>query len=445
MQSQAKPFTMKSSYVVIFFIVSLISSAQKEKALAWINENSIKIEDTNPDSELSAFKKIAPKKFSDAKIFGFGESTHHGKEFFDIKAKFFKHLVKTQNVKTFIMEDSYVAEAGINEWISGGEGDVTTIANNFTIYPWRTKEVVKLLEWMRNYNLTQVKQEQIRFYGMDIQDVTGINLDIRRVVEKYKIPVNDDLLSMVDQCVEKKVVYDYDRKNDWADVQIPKLNKLMSILGNFKKNAENESADELNQAIRAISNLSKYTYYVQHHYSHDRDLKMYENVKWIVENEAENGKAFIWAHNEHVNNRGFGNYSKRKIYNLGRHLKENYKNNYYSVGFDFGTGSLRSYVVNEDKSTAWKVFNLEKPYPNTYAETLIKAKHDIYFVDMADALNSDAAKFFDKTTKQLSLGGPGYDLNNADNNTVKKRFSKAFDGLIFVKSITPANRNLSAN
>lgn len=443
MQSQAKPFTMKSSYVVIFFIVSLISSAQKGKALAWINENSIKIEDTNPDSELSAFKKIAPKKFSDAKIFGFGESTHHGKEFFDIKAKFFKHLVKTQNVKTFIMEDSYVVEAGINEWISGGEGDITTIANNFTIYPWRTKEVVKLLEWMRNYNLTQVKQEQIRFYGMDIQDVTGINLDIRRVVEKYKIPVNDDLLSMVDQCVEKKVVYDYDRKNDWADVQIPKLNKLMSILGNFKKNAENESADELNQAIRAISNLSKYTYYVQHHYSHDRDLKMYENVKWIVENEAENGKAFIWAHNEHVNNRGFGNYSKRKIYNLGRHLKENYKNNYYSVGFDFGTGSLRSFVVNADKSTGWEVFELTQPFKDTFAETFIHASNGIFFIDISNALEGGASNFFKEKSKKILLGDVGYKLKDPSSSLFTKKLSAAYDALIFINTISVPDYSLN--
>ena len=61
----------------------------------------------------------------------------------------------------------------------------------------------------------------------------------------------------------------------------------------------------------------------------------------IDENKSKNGKAFIWAHNEHINNHGFGNYSKRNIYNLGRQLKEYYKNEYYSVGFDFGAGTIR--------------------------------------------------------------------------------------------------------
>ena len=47
----------------------------------------------------------------------------------------------------------------------------------------------------------------------------------------------------------------------------------------------------------------------------------------LIENKSKNGKAFIWAHNEHINNKGFANYSTRNIYNLGRHLKEHYKNN----------------------------------------------------------------------------------------------------------------------
>jgi erythromycin esterase len=36
------------------------------------------------------------------------------------------------------MEESYQAESGINEWISG-KGDIKTIAKNFNIGFWYTK------------------------------------------------------------------------------------------------------------------------------------------------------------------------------------------------------------------------------------------------------------------------------------------------------------------
>jgi erythromycin esterase len=37
----------------------------------------------------------------------------------------------------------------------------------------------------------------------------------------------------------------------------------------------------------------------KNHHSQDRDLKMFENAKWIIENKSENGKPFIWAQRTH--------------------------------------------------------------------------------------------------------------------------------------------------
>jgi erythromycin esterase len=205
---------MKKKYLTIAILFSIfIVSAQNDKVVSWIDENAITIEDANPDTQLSIFNDNIPKRFTDAKIFGFGETTHHGKEFFDIKAKFFKYLVETQDVKVFIIEDSYPSEAGINEWISGGKGDVETIAKNFSIVPWYCKEVVNLLEWMRNYNLDKTKEQHIQFYGMDIQVVKNINKEIRGLVKKYNIPVSEELLLVADKCVEKKV--EYNKSTEW--------------------------------------------------------------------------------------------------------------------------------------------------------------------------------------------------------------------------------------
>ena len=424
--------------VMLFSFFTIIAQNKNDKTIDWINNNAIKIEDANPDTELISFSENTPKKFANAKIFGFGEATHHGKEFFDIKAKFFKHLVKTQNVKVFIMEESYQAESGINEWISGGKGDVKTIVNNFNIYPWHCKEVVNLLQWMRNYNLNKPKEEQIRFYGMDVQHGKNINQEIRDFVIKHEIPINEELLMIADSCANIKI--EYNKATDWADIQIPKLKNIEQIILDFQSNNKGSNNQEFKSIIRALNYLIKYTFHVQHQYFQDRDLKMYENVKWIVENESKNGKAFIWAHNEHINNRGHGNYSKRKIYNLGRHLKEYYKNDYYSVGFDFGIGELKGYIKNKNKLAYWKVFQIEKPFNKTYAETLIKANEAIYFIDMDKALNSDARNFFNKTTKQFLLGGPGYNPQRI--NLAKKKFSKMFDGLIFVRKISLPDCNL---
>ncbi|MDC3195216.1 erythromycin esterase family protein [Flavobacteriaceae bacterium] len=426
---------------VITFFILFQTYAQNHKVVKWINENAIKIEDANPDTDITIFDNSIPKKFADAKLFGFGEATHQGKEFFDIKAKFFKYLVKNQGVNVFIMEDSYPSEAGINEWISGGKGNAETIAKNFSIGFWYCKEVVDLLEWMRNYNLNKPQEEQIRFYGMDIQNVKDINKEIRDLVKKFEIPVSEELLLVADKCAEKKVAYN--KPTDWADIQIPKLNEIKIILIDFKSKIKNqENIEEVISGIRALNYLSKYTYYIQNNYSQDRDLKMFENVKWIVENKSNNGKAFIWAHSEHINNKKAGNYSRRNIYNLGRHLKEYYKDDYYSVGFDFGKGTQAGYFSTKDEKPSWKKVEIKEPFAKTYAETLNLAKDEIYFIDMSKALDGNSSNFFKKKSKQIVAGGGGF--NPKKDNLYNKKFSEMYDGLIFIKNISLPTNNLIA-
>jgi erythromycin esterase len=427
---------MKKLLIIIAIFNLIQLNSQNLKAINWINENAIEIEDANPNTKLSNFHENLPKKISDSKIFGLGETTHHGKEFFDIKAKFFKYLVENHNVKNFIIEDSYSSEDGINEWISGGEGNIETIAENFSIAPWYCKEVVNLLEWMRNYNMSKPVELQIRYFGMDIQDVKNINKKIRNLVAKYNIQINEELLVVVDDCTEKKI--EYNKKTDWAEIQIPKLNKIQNILVNFT--TDNQNKNEFESTIRALNNLIKYTYFVQNNYPQDRDLKMFENVKWIVENKSKNGKTFIWAHNEHINYDGFGNHSNRKIYNLGKLLKEHYKSDYYSIGFDFGKGTLNGFAYDKTGKGKWNIYERNEPFPDTYAKTLIESKYDIYFIEMSKALCGTSADFFKKKNKQLLLGGPGY---NPDKTILfTKKYSEMFDGLIFIKKITLPNYNL---
>lgn len=427
---------MRFSILAILTVLTLQLNAQSTKTINWINENSIKIEDADPDTDLVIFDNKIPKEFTGAKIFGFGEASHHGKEFFDIKAKFFKYLVGNQNVKVFIMEEFYAAESGINEWISGGNGNKDTIANNFGMAPWYTKEVVNLLEWMREYNIGKPREDQIRFYGMDIQFAKGINEEIRDFITKHNILINEELLSIADSAANKKV--EYNKSTDWADIHNPKLKEIERIILDFQKENKIDEQD-VESIIRALNYLIHYTYYVQHSNSEVRDLKMFENVKWIIENKTRNGKAFIWAHNEHINNKEFLSYGSGQI-NLGGHLKDYFKSDYYSVGFDFGIGNLRGYVANKNKPNYWENHQIEKPFHRTYAETLFEANDDIFFIDMKTAMNSVASSFFSDKKKQLILGAPGF--NPKKYYLINKKFSEMFDGLIFIKNISVPDYNL---
>ncbi len=92
---------MRTFISVIIYVLALHLSAQEDKTINWINENAIKIEDANPDTQLSIFNANVPKKFAKAQIFGFGEASHHGKEFFNIKDQVFQIFSRKTKCKSF--------------------------------------------------------------------------------------------------------------------------------------------------------------------------------------------------------------------------------------------------------------------------------------------------------------------------------------------------------
>lgn len=427
---------MKKILSILTLISPFLLFPQKQETLKLITDNSIEIEDANPDSELKTFEQNTPNKFSRAKIYGFGEASHNTKEFFDLKAKFFKYLVKNQGVKTFIMEESYQAESGINEWISGGKGNIKTIAENFNIGFWHTKEIVNLLQWMREYNKGKSQEEQIKFYGMDVQSGRKLNQEISEFVDSTKISIDKKLLAVADSSANKKI--EYGEKDPWWKTQLPKLNDLKQQI--LRSNLEREKYKNVLRSLDYLISYTEYASLVKEEYPKStefRDLKMFENVKYIVEHISENGKAFIWAHNEHINKNEM--YSTgSNIINLGRNLKDYYGNEYYAVGFDFGIGKINGLITDKKKGNYWKTYEIEKPNRRTYAKTLMSIDKDIYFIQ----LNKDL-EFFNEESKHLLIGGGGYQPKPLHRILINKVYAETYDALIFVKKISVPDYNLN--
>lgn len=422
---------MKNIFCPLALLFSILLNAQPNNPIAWININAIAIEDANPNNPLGEFGSKAPEKFNNALLYGFGEASHHGREFFNLKAKFFKYLVEKRGVRIFILEECIQAEKGINEWIGGGEGNRETIAANFNIMPWRCREVVDLLEWMRHYNMGRVKEDQIRFYGMDIQNGKGLNLEIRRFAKAHHIDIDEKFLAAADSCAERP--FSHKDNSKWAAEQLPQLEKIEAALLQYSPQTDEA---EYKQALRAFYDLKYYIEYLQTPKTNIRDERMYLNVVRIV-SETNTKSAFIWAHNEHINKSG-----RYEIKSVGKHLKDHFGDRYYSVGFDFGTGILPGVVMKKGSMAGWEMYNLGAPFPNTFAATLNKAAAPIYFVDM-DLAKAEPSGFFSKEKKHLGLGGPGYDPKKPI--LMKRNFTGTYDGLIFVKSINPPDYKVSGH
>lgn len=165
---------------------------------------------------------------------------------------------------------------------------------------------------------------------------------------------------------------------------------------------------------------------------------MAENVKWILDYESKyygNDKIMLWAHNGHISY-GYGQYI-----NMGQNLKIYFKEDYYSLGFDFYKGNFVampfSYYLGGLAN-----FHLESSPEDSFAHEMMKTEIPISFLDLESALTNNVVSDFLSKEMHINSIGAIYSSEKININPENMRVPKdTFDGIIFIQSTTEALRS----
>lgn len=388
------------------FVISGQSvTAQNKELITSINSNLIDIDNSNPEYTFKEQSKLN-NLFQGVKIFGFGEATHGTNEFQDLKIKFFRYLVFNFNVKIFAIEASYGDCLAINSYIIDGKGNPQDALNKIGYWVWNTKEVLSLIEWMKSYNSTQSKENKLSFIGIDVTNCQNTSNILYKYLQKNYFPDNQKFLSILSVYNSVDNLKNL-RKKDFEEHYL-----ILKALELEFKNLKDPYLWQLNNSIlQYISMRIDYTQTL-------RDKLMFENINWLVENT--NSNIFICAHNIHIS-------KKNILFNpLGHHLKNKYSEKYYSVGFDFGSGSFNAFDIESNKILK---YSINEPLKKTSTEVLNNASSNIYFLDFHKiSLSPTLNKFVISKSFRRSIGST-YSPKMVESEKLKE----AFDAIIFVK------------
>lgn len=402
-----KPYLL---YLFLFSFTSVFS--QDKEVVTWINEHAL---DLSPFSIAGLEKALESSDFKniDASIYGFGEATHHNKEFSTLKTGFFKYLVVHKQVKTFVLEESFGACFFINEYLHGRDGDLRDLVLSFRQGIWQTEEIFALINWMKVYNEGKTLDEQISVYGNDCMFNYGIGTILKNLCKRYSIELNEREFALLELYASPSLAEKTDGFKDNQDDLAHLIVKL------------NQSND-LSQASTALSN---FVAFINNPVQEVRDRFMFETVSKLYENKKQ--KVFVWAHNEHVKKTRL---FRENVPSMGSLLSKKYQKNYYAVGFEFGIGSFFSYDAKEKRSTT---VVLEKPIRATNSEFLFPVKQDVFFLDFEMANEIDfIRKFLSQKRDYVVIGGYGLVLDYLKYSYARDKYNELFDGLIYVKNVS---------
>ena len=141
---------------------------QQDPIVVWLLQNAIPLTSLNSGSGLHDLRPLKPV-LRDVRIVALGEATHGTREFFRFKHLMLKSLAKELGFTVFGIEASYAECLNINDYVLHGKGDRSEALTSQGFWTWDTEEVLAMIHWMREYNMSVAEPRRIKFYGFDFQ------------------------------------------------------------------------------------------------------------------------------------------------------------------------------------------------------------------------------------------------------------------------------------
>ncbi|WP_116951674.1 erythromycin esterase family protein [Jiangella endophytica] len=359
-----------------------------DAVVAALDRHGHRLRSTEPHGDLDDLRPFG-RLIGDAVVVGLGEATHNSREFFTMKHRVFRYLVRTRGFRTFSQEVHAAAGLRIDDYVVSGKGDIRQIMREefqSSTRLWHTQEYLALFEWMRAYNRSH--RVKVRYMGNDV-DYAGPELFTRveehvrarrpallpRFAELYRgLRPETDMDTWMREypsrpLAERRVFAararqavelladlgpGADDSHAWA-VRHARTIEQVATLWSF----DLDDVDELGAALR------------------HRETAMAGNTVWWHERTGH--KVLLSAHNFHVAYASIDPDLQPDM--QGTFLRQALGTGYVSVGFTFHRGSFNAGPDDQPLQT----FTVGPPSPEHHEYVLDQARFRDYVVDLRDA------------------------------------------------------------
>jgi erythromycin esterase len=416
---------MKLITIITALLISTTCFSQEKDALNYIKDHAVVIDTNNDDLKDIALLKNA---FAERRIIAMGEATHGTHEFQATKFKVFRYLVTEMHFKVFGLEAGFAESLKVNDYILYGKGDPKQAIRGMRYWMWNTKDFLKMVEWMRTYNIDKPIDQKIKFYGFDMQmDAAAIKLITSNLKKLDSTYFNVHFSAFPGLRIS--YVRLTDAKKDSVKTLLTELNSYINNqeVDLLKLFSENEVA-YLKHSLTILQqcfDLNDNTDSNMVTSLQKRDKCMAENVEWMLNFEGPDSKVMLWTHDGHINkaNASFGD-------NMGMTLAKAYGKQYYCIGFDFNRGSFKAEdLIAKDLKT----FTVDDAYKGSTSRILSAVPIPEFFIDIDSAVisGSVAKGFFTQQLRMRSVGS-NFDSKKELGYYTTGALYNMYDGLIFV-------------
>ncbi|PSK93739.1 erythromycin esterase [Murinocardiopsis flavida] len=363
------------------------AEAGTDPVVGALEEHAHPLRSTAPGGPLHDLRPLG-RMVGDAPVVALGEATHSSREFFTMKHRAFRHLVRDKGFTTFGQELHVGAGLRFNDYVRTGKGDLRALMRDDPM--WNTREYRDLFTWMREYN-ERHPADKVQFMGNDIDYPSPELFDrVTAYLREHEPALLPEIAGLY---AGLRPDTDYtawtaaypDRPLAERTERGKRAERALARLERAGAGADPDAFDTAVHYARVVSQT--YTMYafdladpaeLPKVLSH-RDKAMADNTVWWHERTGH--KMMLSAHNGHVGYEWTGSEfpgSPAKPELQGAFLRDMLGERFVNAGFTFDRGAFNAYPDGGSELTRHAV---GPAAPGSNEHVLAAVRHPAYILD----------------------------------------------------------------
>lgn len=297
------------------------------------------------------------------KVVMLGEASHGTKEYYEWRMEITKRLISEKGFSFVAVEgdwpDCYEINRYVKQYKEIERSADLLLRHSFKRWPtwmWANEEMREMIEWLHLYNLDQLKERKVGFYGLDVYSLADSLNAIIRYIEQVMPEARKEAYNAY-YCFD---AINRDMQDEWMHKPFVKTScqkEVITLLTKLRQQAPIKERDEeemhfnVEQNTLVTKNAEEY-YRAMLKATHEswniRDRHMAEILdrlltyyEYSARQEPHEIKAIVWAHNTHIGDARATSMKKAKELNIGQLAREVYGEDHVAlVGFGSYTGSV---------------------------------------------------------------------------------------------------------
>ena len=294
------------------------------------------------------------ERIGDARIVLLGEASHGTSDYYTWRDRISRRLIEEKGFDFIAVEgdwpDCYTVNLYAKGWNDTGDNarEVLHAFERWPTWMWANEEVVRLAEWLREWNDGRPDERRVGFYGLDVyslwesMDVVTRYLERRdpalaaRVRRAYGCfdPYEDD--------VQEYAFATAAVPTDCEEEVVRTLAELRAKGPDFARDNPEAFFNAEQNALVAKNGELYYRTMIRGGAAswNVRDTHMMETLERLLKHHGPDSKAIVWEHNTHVGDARATDMARAGMVNIGQLARQSYGDDVVIAGFSSYAGTV---------------------------------------------------------------------------------------------------------